>query len=792
MQLINLSGSLETSAIKNHSATKPQYRRSSRMQKQMKGLGFFPLCLTAAVLYGASLAHASGGFNIPTGAPPSPLFGAKPFSQKMLLFEEMNSLPLSKCSDCASTLPQPNDTHSSPDSMALDTFLKEPIHPFPTEQANIVMPNPWQSLIETHTGPLKFSATEGRPGGEFYSHQRWNEFPPETYVQTAQAGARTNTGFRDKGQRHGWSNGEFAPGGLYHNTTGRAGSKGTTAGIEPRLHPKMPVQQPNSVWTFDGTFPPKLVVARYGVPMVFRHYNALPIDEKTNNGFGFHLISTHEHNGHNPAESDGFAHAYFYPGQFFDYRWPMILAGHDTINTDKSDPRAGTPDGNGGIMRIRGDYRETMSTHWFHDHMLDFTSQNVYKGNAAMMNYYSALDRGNEGMDDGVNLRLPSGTALDWGNRDYDVNLALADKAWDQNGQLFFNIFQTDGFLGDQMTVNWAYKPYFEVRARRYRFRILNASVARWFQVALVNAAGQPVPFHMVANDGNLMEHAVRFSDAVLPSQGIAERYDIVVDFGQFKPGDKLYFVNVLEHKDGKGPNKQIPLDQVVSGKYKGDPVVGKFLEFRVKAYDGVDLSMNPADFEPGKKQMIPLPGFTAEELANAKHRTFEFGRANGSDDKPWTIKTDGGQGLNMDPRRLSAAPDKGGIEIWHLKNGGNGWSHPIHVHFEEGQILKRGGLPPPEWEKWARKDVYRIGDMPDTLDSVEFAIRVREFVGTYMEHCHNTTHEDTAMLLRWDSQNPGQVIAIPTPMPDWDGVDYVETNETDVPSFKTGDANVK
>ena len=52
-----------------------------------------------------------------------------------------------------------------------------------------------------------------------------------------------------------------------------------------------------------------------------------------------------------------------------------------------------------------------MSTHWFHDHMFSFTSQNVYKGNAGMFNIYSGLDRGNEDINDGVNLRLPSGTA---------------------------------------------------------------------------------------------------------------------------------------------------------------------------------------------------------------------------------------------------------------------------------------------------------------------------------------------------------------------------------------------
>jgi len=55
------------------------------------------------------------------------------------------------------------------------------------------------------------------------------------------------------------------------------------------------------------------------------------------------------------------------------------------------------------------------------------------------------------------------------------VNLMLADKAWDSGGQLFFDIFQFDGFVGDAMTVNLCYKPYFQVERRKYRFRILNA-----------------------------------------------------------------------------------------------------------------------------------------------------------------------------------------------------------------------------------------------------------------------------------------------------------------------------
>ncbi len=586
-----------------------------------------------------------------------------------------------------------------------------------------------------------------------------------------------------------------------------------------------------TVWTFDGTFPPKLLMARYGEPILFRHYNALPIDPAANLGFGLHTISTHEHNGHTAAESDGYTQSFFVPGQFYDYHWPMVVAGHDSINTGATDPRMGAPDGSGGIVNLPGDWRETMSSHWFHDHMLDFTAANVYKGNAAMMNYYSSVDRGNEAINDGINLRLPSGTALDWGNRDYDVNLLLADKAWDAAGQLFFNIFNLDGFLGDQMLTNGLWKPYFEVRARQYRFRILNASVSRYFRIALVQEvqgtggelAGLPgsgisynrVPFYMVANDGNILEHAVHFNGiggmggltnrkGILPTLGIAERYDIVVNFAQFPAETKLYLVNILEHRNGKGPQAEIPLQQVLNGqyhqrtvapadqpvpvsnRYQTDPCVARFLQLRVKPYAGTDLSMNPANFVAGGQKMIPLPEFTVAELENALHRTFEFGRSSGTDSAPWTVKTDGGQGLAMDPRRLSAAPTDARVEIWHIENGGGGWDHPIHVHFEEGQIISRGGNAPPEWERWARKDIYRIGRMDDSTDEVVFAIRFREFLGSYMEHCHNTQHEDHAMLLRWDIENPGQVLVLPTPMPAWDGVSYVQTFA--LSTFRIGD----
>ncbi|MGH8385393.1 MAG: Ig-like domain-containing protein [Pseudomonas sp.] len=830
-------------------------------------------------------------FKVPSNGKPSPLFGAQPFTQQLLLFEEFGTEkldptlprpPLNFPVPMAGPAPQQDPdsiARSGPSSSALEAFMRQPgLYPFPTQYSNVLDRNPWKSQIEAFLNrhPVG-SPAEGRPPGKGWSHQRWNEFYPQVAFKTVQAGAKLNGGMRDRRQLHNYAVGEFGPGGLYYQTSDIPATAGTTKGIDTRFHPNMPIQNHKALWTFDGTFPVKLLMVRYGQPVLMRHYNALPIDPAANMGFGLHTLSTHEHNGHNPAESDGYTNAFFFPGQYYDYRWPMQLAGYDTINTKAEDPRAAFPcapgetlfvnDANPGLktcdngtIKIRGDWRETMSTHWFHDHMLDFTAQNVYKGNAVMMNYYSALDRGNEALEDGVNLRLPSGSALAWGNRDYDVNLMLADKAWDKNGQLWFNPFNTDGFVGDQMLVNWQYQPRLKVRARSYRFRILNGSVSRYFRIALVREvagtggeypgpAGSGlsytrVPFHLIANDGNLMEHAVPFDgsmdldgdgdlqnhNAILPTQGIAERFDIIVNFAKngISTGDKLYFVNLMEHRGGRGPElAPLSLADVLSGKYKavlklgskglewdgGDPVVGKFLQMVVQPYSGTDVSMNPADYEPAKpgkaagKVMIPLTldrndATVQAKLKDARHREFSFGRSNGTDEEPWTIKTDGGMGLQMDSRIISAAPQlangptdggysgDGTLEVWKIKSGVDGWSHPVHVHFEEGIVLSRDGKAPPVWEQGARKDVYRIGEGIDSSMDVDIAIRFREFAGTYMEHCHNTQHEDTSMLLRWDIEHPGQFQLMPTPLPGWDGVTYV--NSAALPTFRTGTGDNK
>ncbi|WP_309679532.1 multicopper oxidase domain-containing protein [Polaromonas sp.] len=682
--------------------------------------GLFTTGGLLACKHGLSPFMAKAWGAIPTGVPSSPLFGALPFTFPMLRFDVLPRQPVSS------------------------------LAPYPTEQANQtqqVLDPLLPGVYPGDTGPI-----EGRPPGPIWAHQGWNDprFAPRVAYEVFQRGAQLNVAGNYRPEVASQLNCDF-------DATGQ--------NCEPYFHFRMPDQNPDRFWTFNGTIPPKLLQGRYGEPILFRHHNRLPVVQSQNGGFGIHTISTHEHNGHHGAENDGFTGAYFYPGQFYDYHWPIVLAGFKTINADATDPKAGSPNDSGGITKVPGDWHETMSTHWFHDHMFSFTSQNVYKGIAAMFNIYSALDRGNEEINDGVNLRLPSGIAKSWGNLDYDINLLLADKAWGQDGQMLFDIFDFDGFLGDQMTVNLAWKPFFNVERRKYRFRILNASVSRFFKLALSDGS----PMIQIGNDGNLLPKPVLLTE--LDEMGIAERYDIVIDFSRYSNGTRVHLVNLAEHQDGRRVAKDLRLSEAVSGQ-SADPCVGRFLEFRVVR----DAAYPDNSQVPGV--LIPNPDLSA--IPVARERVFEFGRGarKSTNDPvssalgPWGIKTDGGDMLAADFGRVSAAPKAGTREIWTLRNGGGGWDHPIHIHFEEGQILARDGSASkvPAWEK-GRKDVYRL--RPG--GSIRITLQFRDWGGMFMEHCHNTVHEDNAMLLRWEIDSLGTPILkpLPTPIPTPQGVTF-------------------
>jgi FtsP/CotA-like multicopper oxidase with cupredoxin domain len=639
-------------------------------------------------------------------------------------------------------------------------------------------------------------------------------------------------------------------------------------GISYNLANNWPTQNPNAVWTFgEGRFVeggfnaaggltfPNLLQMRYGEPVLFRNYNNLPFDPARNGGFGRNEPTTHNHNGHNAAESDGAGNAHFFPGEYYDYLYSTMLARRDAgmtmsdgrstdqvLGIRRGDPRASGPTNDGKIELVPGDFREIQGTLWFHDHRISFTSENVHKGYAALMEYFSGPDRGYERpltdtAANNVNLRLPSGfrNGKTWGNRDFDVYLAIQDVAFDRDGQLFFDIFDTDGFLGDVMHVNFQWKPTFQVLPRKYRFRTLSAGMSRWIQLAISDSldpnTAKTVPLTMIANDGNIFPRFVRDLPQ-LNIQATAERYDFIVDFSRGQSpasqlGKKYYLVNLLEFSNGRKPDRTLTLAEALSGN-SPDPVPGAIMEFEVvgsvRSIDdpnAVNTIANACGANDTSRVVDPDSLGSSWQIPTVepvRHRTIDLVRSGGESGglpfdhphgpEPWAVRVNGGSALHADMRRASNLPRPGDVEHWTLGSGG-GWGHPLHLHFEEAITLSRGGKTDPRsihpGEFLKRKDMWHIGALGSLGERSEPTIQVAfsEFGGAYVNHCHNTIHEDNAMLIHYhlikgDSNAPlggvgdtVHITVLPTPDPRVTEVKYVEACHLDEGNPQGFDAGV-
>ena len=461
------------------------------------------------------------------------------------------------------------------------------------------------------------------------------------------------------------------------------------------VHPNLPDQ---TLWGFDGKVPGPVYHARYGRPILVRNHNDLPED---NGGFGMPEPSTHLHNAHTPSESDGFPGDFMRRGQHYDHYYPNALAGFDSTHKQEG-----------------GDINESLGTLWYHDHRLDFTAQNVYKGLAGFYTLYNDFDTG----DETTGFRLPGVPTGDLHDPiDYDIPLMLADQVYDQDGQLFYDLFNLDGIIGDKFLVNGKIQPYFEVKPRRYRFRMLNIGPSRFQRLFLTDrGTNTAMPFWQISSDGNLLPKPIKVKSITL---AVAERIDIIIDFRPLA-GKTLYFENRLEQRSGRGPTgKLFPAGQ------------GNFiLQFKVGTAPVADNSKDPSLITTYK-----LPNKTETPRIT---RTFMFDRFNSM----WTIN---GQVVDLASPRLRVRQNS--TEKWVFINDSGGWEHPIHVHFEEFQILSRNGRIPPAVER-GRKDVLRL----KRHERVEILMRFRDFEGHYVMHCHNVVHEDHAMMLRYDIDADG------------------------------------
>jgi len=475
--------------------------------------------------------------------------------------------------------------------------------------------------------------------------------------------------------------------------------------VSHNFYPLVNGQPPSTIWRYvdstrstnatDAEANP-LIKAFYGTPIVVRIHDALPSD---NGGFGINQTTTHLHNGHTASESDGGPTKFFDAHHFKDYHYANVRAGFASTH-----PMSALPirsDGSGNGKMVPGDVKETMSFLWFHDHRFDFTAQNVYKGLASFFLLYSNdinLDTG----DETTGLRLPSG--------EFDIPMIFADKVFDpKTGLLFFDLFNTAGILGDKYTVNGKIQPYLEVKRRKYRFRLLNGGPSRVYEFFLSN--GQP--FIQITNDGNLLPRPLTRKSVRL---GVAERCDVIVDFTNVPMGSKIYLQNRLEQNNGRGPTGNIIAPT-------------NLVEFRVIA-DVADNSRIPT-------ALLALPDMTTA----VRSRIFEFDEEDGG----WVINE-----RFFNPDVISFTPKQNTAETWTFSSDDE-WQHPIHNHLEEFRILSRsGGIPADEA---GRKDMARIGQAAESSGSsenVKIFLQFRDWLGDYPLHCHNTVHEDHAMMLRW------------------------------------------
>ena len=464
--------------------------------------------------------------------------------------------------------------------------------------------------------------------------------------------------------------------------------------VEHDFYPARDGMPPSTIWTFvdatnDHTGPLR-INAHYGQPAIVRIHNDLP---EANNGFGINQTSTHLHNGHTASESDGGPTHFYDAGHFKDCHYPHVRAGFSFTHP--------TSTLNG--VTVPGDVRETLSFLWFHDHRFDFTAQNVYKGLVGFYTLFSDDIRLDSG-DETTGLRLPSGA--------YDIPMVFADKVFDPTtGELFFDLFNIDGILGDKYTVNGKIQPYLDVQRRKYRFRFLNGGPSRVYELFLSN--GQP--FIQLSNDGNLLPKALTRQSIRL---GVAERVDVLVDFSTAKDGDTIYLQNRLEQLTGRGPTGKIIAPT-------------NLVEFRVGGA-ARDESQMPTT-------LLALP----DRRPPVQARRWDFSRSGGA----WVINE-----AFFDPDVIRAFPRQNTAELWTFTSG-NSWQHPVHLHFEEFQILSRNGKAVPSDEQ-ARKDIVRIGDSAvgtENTGECQIFYQLRDFLDDYPLHCHNVVHEDHAMMVRFE-----------------------------------------
>ncbi len=359
--------------------------------------------------------------------------------------------------------------------------------------------------------------------------------------------------------------------------------------------------------------------------------------------------------------------------------------------------------------------RQDEATLWYHDHALGLTRMNVYAGLAG---FYI--------------LRGPQEERLGLPDGDREVPILFQDRAFHNGdegpeGEYKYPADFEAEVSGDVSVVNGLAWPSFEVDPAQYRFRILNGSNGRFFNVQLRNDTASDetdVPtIYQIGTDLGFLEDVVPVGPDDSLLLGPAERADVLVDFSDHA-GETLTVTNDAGFPFGSPGDTGTNLPELA--------------QFRVRDTDPEDPTVdptalnlpNPERFSESATVQTRQMGLVSPESDPSGLDTHLLDEGNDGEYEHW----------NDD---VVTKPQLGTTEVWELVNH-TGDAHPIHLHLVDFQVIGRGdGTQPPEQNERGNKDTVSVY----AGETVRIIARFGNFSGRYVWHCHILEHEDQEMM---------------------------------------------
>ncbi|AKF26966.1 copper oxidase [[Brevibacterium] flavum] len=339
------------------------------------------------------------------------------------------------------------------------------------------------------------------------------------------------------------------------------------------------------------------------------------------------------------------------------------------------------------------------ATLWYHPHTHGLTGLHAYRGLAGMI---IVEDEATDKLD------LPHDYGVD------DIPLVLMDHRFLEDGSLDEEDLPDLGLLGDTPTANGITNAHFDATTRRVRFRVLNGSNMRFYNLAFSDKR----TFQVIASDSGLLDEP---QDRTTLAIGPGERWEIVVDL---EPGEDVTLESV-----GFEDNYGVPDDEFV-------PDFGMSDSFQLLTITG------PSD---DAAQASALPGVlvksTEPDVIDATERTFIMNTFSIND-------------LQMDMQRVDVVIDHDQPEVWIVTNDNSDWPHNFHVHDARFKVLKFEGTDVELFnDGW--KDTVGLPPGATATLAVEFGY-YPDPQWPYMYHCHMLYHEDQGMMGQFVIVEPG------------------------------------